>query len=183
VTAGMQAGMAMTVTQVATAVAALTWMFVEWAHRRKPTVIGICSGAVAGLVAITPASGFVGPAGSMAIGVAAGVLCYAAVTWLKALLGYDDALDCFGVHAIGGATGAILTGVFAIKEYGGTPGLIEGNAHQVLNQLIGVGIVAIYDAVVSLIILKIIDSRLGLRVSPQVELEGLDLTLHGEAVQ
>ena len=183
VTAGMQAGMAMTVTQVATAVAALTWMFVEWAHRRKPTVIGICSGAVAGLVAITPASGFVGPAGSMAIGVAAGVLCYAAVTWLKALLGYDDALDCFGVHAIGGATGAILTGVFAIKEYGGTAGLIEGNAHQVVNQLIGVGIVAAYDAMVSLIILKIIDSRLGLRVSPEVELEGLDLTLHGETVQ
>jgi Amt family ammonium transporter len=140
VTAGMQAGMAMTVTQVATAVAALTWMFVEWAHRRKPTLVGICSGAVAGLVAITPASGFVGPAGSMAIGVAAGVLCYAAVTWLKALLGYDDALDCFGVHAVGGATGAILTGVFAIKEYGGTAGLIEGNAHQVVNQLIGVGI-------------------------------------------
>ena len=183
VTAGMQAGMAMTVTQVATAVAALTWMFVEWAHRRKPTVIGICSGAVAGLVAITPASGFVGPAGSMAIGVAAGVLCYAAVTWLKALLGYDDALDCFGVHAIGGATGAILTGVFAIKEYGGTAGLIEGNAHQVVNQLIGVGIVAAYDAIVSLIILKIIDSRLGLRVTPEVELEGLDLSLHGEAVQ
>jgi Amt family ammonium transporter len=183
VTAGMQAGMAMTVTQVATAVAALTWMFVEWAHRRKPTLVGICSGAVAGLVAITPASGFVGPAGSMAIGVAAGVLCYAAVTWLKALLGYDDALDCFGVHAVGGATGAILTGVFAIKEYGGTAGLIEGNAHQVVNQLIGVGIVAAYDAIVSLLILKIIDSRLGLRVKREVEIEGLDLTLHGEAVQ
>jgi Amt family ammonium transporter len=175
--------MAMTVTQVATAVAALTWMFVEWAHRRKPTLVGICSGAVAGLVAITPASGFVGPAGSMAIGVAAGVACYAAVTWLKALLGYDDALDCFGVHAVGGATGAILTGVFAIKEYGGTAGLIEGNAHQVVNQLIGVGIVAAYDAIVSLLILKIIDSRLGLRVKREVEIEGLDLTLHGEAVQ
>jgi Amt family ammonium transporter len=119
----------------------------------------------------------------MAIGVAAGVACYAAVTWLKALLGYDDALDCFGVHAVGGATGAILTGVFAIKEYGGTAGLIEGNAHQVVNQLIGVGIVAAYDAIVSLLILKIIDSRLGLRVKREVEIEGLDLTLHGEAVQ
>jgi ammonium transporter, Amt family len=183
VSAGMQAGMAMTVTQIATAVAALTWMFVEWAHRRKPTVIGICSGAVAGLVAITPASGFVGPVGSMVIGVAAGVMCYAAVTWLKALLGYDDALDCFGVHAIGGATGAILTGVFAIKEYGGTPGLIEGNAHQVLNQLIGVCIVAAYDAIVSLIILRIVGSFIGLRVKPDVELEGLDIRLHGEAVQ
>jgi ammonium transporter, Amt family len=175
--------MAMTVTQVATAVAALTWMFVEWAHRRKPTVVGICSGAVAGLVAITPASGFVGPVGSMVIGVAAGVLCYAAVTWLKALFEYDDALDCFGVHAIGGATGAILTGVFAIKEYGGTPGLIEGNAHQVINQLIGVAIVASYDAIVSLIILAIIKSRLGLRVKADVEIDGLDIRLHGEAVQ
>jgi ammonium transporter, Amt family len=183
VSAGMQAGMAMTVTQIATAVAALTWMFVEWAHRRKPTVVGICSGAVAGLVAITPASGFVGPVGSMVIGVAAGVMCYAAVTWLKALLGYDDALDCFGVHAIGGATGAILTGVFAIKEYGGTPGLIEGNAHQVLNQLIGVCIVATYDAIVSLIILTIVGRFIGLRVKPDVELEGLDIRLHGEAVQ
>src|SRR5208337_3867567 len=183
VSAGMQAGMAMTVTQIATAVAALTWMFVEWAYRGKPTLLGICSGAVAGLVAITPASGFVGPAGSMAIGVAAGVLCYVGVTWLKAMFDYDDALDCFGVHAVGGATGAILTGVFAIKEYGGTAGLIEGNAHQVVNQLIGVGIVAAYDAIVSLLILKIIDSRLGLRVKREVEIEGLDLTLHGEAVQ
>jgi Amt family ammonium transporter len=183
VSAGMQAGMAMTVTQIATAVAALTWMFVEWAYRGKPTLLGICSGAVAGLVAITPASGFVGPAGSMAIGVAAGVLCYVGVTWLKAMFDYDDALDCFGVHAVGGATGAILTGVFAIKEYGGTAGLIEGNAHQVLNQLIGVVIVVIYDALVSWLLLKIIDSRLGLRVSPEVEMEGLDLSLHGEAVQ
>ncbi len=181
--AGMQAGMAMTVTQIATAVAALTWMFVEWAYRGKPTLVGICSGAVAGLVAITPASGFVGPAGSMVIGVAAGVLCYVGVTWLKAVFDYDDALDCFGVHAVGGATGAILTGVFAIKEYGGTVGLIEGNAHQVLNQLIGVVIVVIYDALVSWLLLKIIDSRLGLRVSPEVEMEGLDLSLHGEAVQ
>jgi len=183
VTAGMQAGMAMTVTQIATAVAALTWMFFEWAHRRKPTLVGICSGAVAGLVAITPASGFVGPVGSMVIGVAVGIICYAAVTWLKALFGYDDALDCFGVHAIGGATGAILTGVFAIEAYGGTPGLLEGHPRQVLNQLIGVIIVATYDAIVSLIILKIIDSYLGLRVSRDVEMEGLDLTLHGEAVQ
>ena len=123
VSAGIQAGMAMTVTQIATAVAALTWMFVEWVDRGKPTLVGICSGAVAGLVAITPASGFVGPAGSMAIGVAAGLLCYLGVTRLKAAFRYDDALDCFGVHAVGGATGAILTGVFAINEYGGTIGL------------------------------------------------------------
>jgi Amt family ammonium transporter len=183
VSAGLQAGMAMTVTQIATAVAALTWMFVEWAHRDKPTVVGVCTGAVAGLVAITPASGFVGPAGSMAIGLAAGVLCYLGVTWLKGALGYDDALDAFGVHAVGGATGAVLTGVFAIQEYGGTSGLIEGNARQVVNQLIGVGIVIAYDAIVSLIILKVIDSILGLRVSSNVEIEGLDLALHGETVQ
>ena len=126
VTAGMQAGMAMTVTQIATAVAAFTWMLVEWIIRGKPTVIGICSGAVAGLVAITPASGFVGPAGSMAIGVAAGVLCYWGVTGLKRMLGADDALDCFGVHGVGGIVGALLTGVFAISEYGGTVGPDRG---------------------------------------------------------
>jgi len=183
VTAGMQAGMAMTVTQIATAVAAFTWMLVEWMCRGKPTVIGICSGAVAGLVAITPASGFVGPAGSMAIGVAAGVLCYWGVTGLKRMLGVDDALDCFGVHAVGGIVGALLTGVFAIEQYGGTKGLIEGNAMQVLNQAEGIVIVFVYDAIVSLIILKIIDAIIGLRVSEEVEREGLDLALHGETVQ
>jgi Amt family ammonium transporter len=181
--AGMQAGMAMTVTQIATAVAALTWMFVEWAARGKPTVVGICTGAVAGLVAITPASGFVGPVGSMAIGVAAGVLCYWGAVTLKHMLGYDDALDAFGVHAVGGAAGAILTGVFAIEQYGGTPGLIEGNAGQVLNQLLGVGIVVVYDVVASLVILKLVDLVVGLRVDVEVERDGLDLALHGETVQ
>jgi ammonium transporter, Amt family len=181
--AGMQAGMAMTVTQIATATAALTWMFIEWAHRGKPTVLGICSGAVAGLVAITPASGFVGPIGALAIGGAAGFCCYAGAVWVKALLGYDDALDCFGVHAIGGAAGAILTGVFAISEYGGTSGLIEGNPGQVVNQFIGVAIVLTYDAIASLLILKIVDLAIGLRVDAEVEREGLDLSLHGEIVQ
>jgi Amt family ammonium transporter len=183
VTAGMQAGMAMTVTQIATAVAAFAWMLVEWAIRGKPTVIGICSGAVAGLVAITPASGFVGPVGAMAIGVAAGVLCYWGVTGLKRMLGADDALDCFGVHGVGGIVGALLTGVFAISEYGGTSGLIEGNAAQMINQIQGIVIVFVYDAVVSLILLKIIDAVIGLRVSDEVEREGLDLALHGEVVQ
>jgi Amt family ammonium transporter len=183
VTAGMQAGMAMTVTQIATAVAAFTWMLVEWICRGKPTVIGICSGAVAGLVAITPASGFVGPAGSMAIGVAAGVLCYWGVTGLKRMLGADDALDCFGVHGVGGIVGALLTGVFAISEYGGTAGLIEGNAAQMINQVQGIVVVIAYDAVVSLILLKVIDAVIGLRVSEEVEREGLDLALHGEVVQ
>jgi Amt family ammonium transporter len=183
VTAGLQAGMAMTVTQIATAVAAFSWMLVEWAARGKPTVVGICSGAVAGLVAITPASGFVGPIGAMVIGVAAGVVCYWGVTGLKRLHGVDDALDCFGVHAVGGIVGALLTGVFAIQEYGGTAGLIEGNPAQMLNQIKGILIVIAYDAVVSLIILKIIDAIIGLRVSDEVEREGLDIALHGEAVQ
>ena len=183
VTAGMQAGMAMTVTQIATAVAGFTWMLVEWAHRGKPTVIGICSGAVAGLVAITPASGYVGPVGSMVIGVAAGIVCYWGVTGLKHMHGVDDALDCFGVHAVGGIVGALLTGVFAINEYGGTSGLIEGNAAQMINQVKGIVIVIVYDAIVSLIILKIIDVIIGLRVTPEVERDGLDLALHGEVVQ
>ncbi|MDQ2954171.1 MAG: ammonia channel protein, partial [Pseudomonadota bacterium] len=183
VTAGMQAGMAMLVTQIATAVAAFTWMLVEWILRGKPTVIGICSGAVAGLVAITPASGFVGPVGAMCIGIGAGVFCYWGVTGLKKMFGYDDALDAFGVHAVGGIVGALLTGVFAIEQYGGTPGLIEGNAGQVVNQVIGVGIVFVYGAVVSFVILKIIDMIIGLRVNKEVEQEGLDIALHGEAVQ
>jgi ammonium transporter, Amt family len=183
VTAGMQAGMAMAVTQFATATAGFVWMLVEWIHRGKPTVIGLCTGAVAGLVAITPASGFVGPLGSLAIGAAAGVVCYWGVTGLKRMFGYDDALDAFGVHGVGGITGAILTGVFAVEQYGGTAGLIEGNAAQVINQLVGVAIVLVYGAVVSFVILKVIDVVIGLRVPKDVEQEGLDLALHGEAVQ
>jgi Amt family ammonium transporter len=183
VTAGMQAGMAMLVTQIATAVAAFTWMLVEWALKGKPTVIGICSGAVAGLVAITPASGFVGPVGAFAIGVAAGVVCYWGCTGLKHMFSYDDALDCFGVHAIGGMVGALLTGVFAVEQYGGTAGLLEGNPAQFVNQCIGVAIVFVYDAIVSLIILFVIKMFVGLRVSEDTEREGLDLALHGEVVQ
>jgi Amt family ammonium transporter len=166
--------------------AGLVWMLVEWAVRGKPTVIGICSGAVAGLVAITPASGFVSPVGALAIGAAAGVVCYWGCTGLKHMLGYDDALDAFGVHAVGGAVGAILTGVFAIKALGGAsglPGLVEGNPGQVLNQIEGVAIVLVYDVIVSLIILKLVDWTIGLRVTKEVEREGLDLSLHGEVVQ
>jgi Amt family ammonium transporter len=183
VTAGMQAGMAMLVTQIATAVAAFTWMLVEWALKGKPTVIGICSGAVAGLVAITPASGFVGPVGAFAIGVAAGVVCYWGCTGLKHMFSYDDALDCFGVHAVGGIVGALLTGVFAVEQFGGTAGVLEGNPAQFVNQCIGVAIVFIYDAIVSLIILFVIKMFVGLRVSEDTEREGLDLALHGEVVQ
>jgi Amt family ammonium transporter len=183
VSAGMQAGMAMLVTHTATATAGFTWMILEWMLRGKPTVLGICSGAVAGLVAITPASGFVGPMGSFAIGIAAGIICYWGCTGLKHMFGYDDALDSFGVHGIGGMAGAILTGIFAVSEYGGTGGAIEGNWGQVLNQCIGVGIVFAYDVVVTLIILKVVDLAIGLRVSEEVERDGLDLALHGETIQ
>ena len=174
--------MAMTVTQIATAVAALTWMFVEWGHRGKPTVIGICSGAVAGLVAITPASGFVGPIGALVIGVACGVGCYLGATSLKHAFGYDDALDAFGVHAVGGIIGALLTGVFAVSEYSGHSGLLEGNVQQFINQFFGVGVVIIYDVIVTVIILSIIKAVIGLRVTEEVERDGLDLALHGEVV-
>src|SRR5271157_1431934 len=183
VSAGVQAGMAMTVTQIATAVAALTWMFVEWAHKGKPTVIGIASGAVAGLVAITPASGFVGPIGAIVIGVACGVGCYWGATGLKHAFGYDDALDCFGVHGVGGMIGAILTGVFAVHEYSGYSGLLEGNPGQVVNQCIGILCVVVYDGIVSLIILKVVDMAVGLRVNEEIERDGLDYALHGEVVQ
>src|SRR5438477_8465784 len=166
VAANGNAGMAMAVTQIATATAALTWMFVEWALKGKPSVLGIISGAVAGLVAITPASGFVDPKGSLIIGIAAGVLCYWGATSLKNALGYDDSLDAFGVHGIGGAVGAILTGVLAVSAVGGEgkSGLIDGNPHQVVIQLYGVAVTVVYDAIVSLILLKVIDLVLGLRV-------------------
>ena len=179
------AGMAMAVTQIATATAALTWMFVEWALKGKPSVLGIISGAVAGLVAITPASGFVDPKGSLIIGIAAGVLCYWGATGLKNALGYDDSLDAFGVHGIGGTTGAILTGVLAVSAIGGEghSGLVDGNAHQVLVQLYGVGCTVVYDAIASLILLKLIDVIIGLRVDADTEREGLDLAIHGEVIQ
>jgi Amt family ammonium transporter len=179
------AGMAMAVTQIATATAALTWMFVEWAMRGKPSVLGIISGAVAGLVAITPASGFVDPRGALIIGIAAGIVCYWGVSGLKNTFGYDDSLDAFGVHGVGGTVGAILTGVLAVAAVGGDgkSGLIDGNPHQVVVQLYGVAVTVVYDAIVSLILLKIIDVVLGLRVDLDTEREGLDLAIHGEVVQ
>jgi Amt family ammonium transporter len=184
VTAGGQAGMAMAATQIATATAALTWMFVEWALKGKPSVLGICSGAVAGLVAITPASGFVDPIGSLVIGVAAGVGCYWGATSLKHMFGYDDSLDAFGVHAVGGIIGALLTGVFArtaINSAG--TGLIDGNPHQVIVQVYGILGTLIYDAVGTLIILFILKMIIGIRVSEEAERDGLDIALHGEVVQ
>jgi Amt family ammonium transporter len=170
-----RAGMAMAVTQIATAVAALAWMFSEWIVKGKPSVLGIASGAVAGLVAITPASGFVGPTPAVIIGVAAGVACFFAATSLKTALGYDDSLDAFGVHGIGGIIGALLTGAFASKEISGADG-------SVLTQLWGVGATLIYGFVASFIILKVIDVTIGLRVTEDQEREGLDLSLHGERI-
>ncbi|VAX12539.1 Ammonium transporter [hydrothermal vent metagenome] len=175
------AGMAMAVTQIATAAAALTWMFIEWFAHGKPSVLGIVSGAVAGLVAITPASGFVGPMGAIAIGFASGLVCYLAVAKLKPAMGYDDALDAFGVHAIGGIIGAILTGVFVAKGLGGT-GLAEGvtMGGQVGTQIIAVLATIVYDVIITFILLKIIDALIGLRVSEEAETEGLDIALHDE---
>jgi Amt family ammonium transporter len=184
VAANGTAGMAMAVTQIATATAALAWMFVEWMLKGKPSILGICSGAVAGLVAITPASGFVDPIGALVIGVAAGVGCYWGATSLKHMFGYDDSLDAFGVHAVGGIIGALLTGVFArtaINSAG--TGLIDGNAYQVVIQIYGILGTLIYDAIGSLIILFIIKAVIGLRVSDEQEREGLDISLHGEVVQ
>jgi Amt family ammonium transporter len=183
--ANANAGMAMAVTQIATAAAALTWMFVEWGLKGKPSVLGIISGAVAGLVAITPASGFVDPRGALIIGIVAGIACYWGATSLKNALGYDDSLDAFGVHGVGGAVGALLTGVLAVSAIGGDgkSGLIDGNAYQVVIQAYGILVVVIYDAVVSFILLKLIDLVIGLRVDADTEREGLDLAIHGEVVQ
>jgi Amt family ammonium transporter len=188
--AGARAGMAMVVTQIATAAAALGWMFAEWITRGKPSVLGIISGAVAGLVAITPASGFVFPAGSMAIGAIAGIVCFWASTSLKRALKYDDSLDVFGVHAVGGIVGALLTGIFAVGELTATPaspeglaGLLYGNPGQFIIQVYGVAITIAYTAIVSFVILKLIDVAIGLRVSDEAERDGLDLSMHGEAVQ
>ena len=191
VTAGFNAGMAMAVTQIATAAAALAWMFVEWFFKGKPSVLGICSGAVAGLVAITPASGFVEPGGALIIGFAAGAICFWSASSLKHMMGYDDSLDAFGVHAVGGIVGAILTGVFARATViagsvsGADPtkgGLLDGHPEQVLTQLIGIGAVIAFDAVVSFVLLKLVDLAIGLRVDAETEIDGLDLALHGEVV-
>ena len=174
------AGMAMAVTQIAAAGAALSWAFVEWVVRRQVSGLGIISGAIGGLVAITPASGFVGPVGGLVIGVCAGVACYWGAVTLKRWGGYDDSLDAFGVHGVGGIVGALLTGVFAVEAIGGTPGLIEGNMGQLLPQVYGVIVTVVYCGIVSFVILKIIDAAIGLRVERRVELEGLDVRLHGE---
>ncbi|KLU22692.1 ammonia channel protein [Caballeronia mineralivorans PML1(12)] len=176
VAADGRAGFAMLTTQIATACAAFGWMFAEWLAKGKPSVLGIISGAVAGLVAITPASGYVGVTGALVIGVLAGVVCFWSATWLKTKLGYDDSLDAFGVHGIGGILGALLTGIFAVKDIGGADGSVLLQAKGVLTTLV-------YSGVVSFILLKVIDMVMGLRVTEEEEREGLDVTLHGEHVE
>ncbi len=182
VAANGRAGMAMAVTQIATATAALAWMFAEWLVHRKPSVLGIISGAVAGLVAITPASGFVGPVGALWIGAAAGVGCFFAATTVKRALGYDNSLDVFGVHGVGGMIGAILTGVFAVEAIGGAKGALEGNVGQIWTQIEGIAATLIWSGLATFVILIVVNIITGVRVSQAVEVEGLDINLHGEVV-
>ncbi|MCI0913043.1 MULTISPECIES: ammonium transporter [Pseudomonas] len=173
------AGMAMLVTQIATAAAALGWMFAEWIGHGKPSALGIASGVVAGLVAITPAAGTVGPMGALVIGLVSGVLCYFCATSLKRKLGYDDSLDAFGVHGIGGIIGAILTGVFAAPALGGF-GAVTDIGAQVWIQAKGVIFTVVYTAIVTYVILKVLDVVMGLRVNEEEESVGLDLAQHNE---
>ncbi len=184
VTSGFNAGMAMAATQIATAAAGLAWTAAEWLIAKKPSVLGLISGAVAGLVAITPASGFVDPLGALIIGLTAGVVCYVSAVWVKKALGYDDSLDAWGVHGVGGALGAIMTGMFANSAINpaGKGWFIDGNIAQMGAQLADVGITFVWCAVGTFIILKAIDLVIGLRVTPEVEVEGLDINLHGETV-
>ena len=180
-----RAGMAMAVTQIAAAMAAVTWMVVEWIMHKKPTLLGLATGAVAGLVAITPAAGFVDPMGAFWIGLAAGAICYFASTSLKRAIGYDDALDVFGVHAVGGIVGAVLTGVFATAAITGADaplGAIDGNWAQVGVQIKGIVVTIVYCGVGTFILLMLTRLFFGLRVSPQEEVEGLDISLHGEVI-
>ncbi|MDF3931294.1 ammonium transporter [Pseudomonas citronellolis] len=173
------AGMAMLVTQIATAAAALGWMFAEWIAHGKPSALGIASGVVAGLVAVTPAAGTCGPMGAIILGLAAGVICFFAATTLKRAIGYDDSLDAFGVHAVGGIVGALLTGVFAAPALGGF-GTVTDIGAQLFIQFKGVAFTIVYTGIVSFIILKVLDMVIGLRVSEEEETVGLDLALHNE---
>ncbi len=188
--ANSRAAYAIAATHLAASTGALTWMALEWGIRGKPSVLGMISGAVAGLGTITPASGFVLPWHGIVIGLIAGAFCFWACTWLKLKIGYDDSLDVFGVHGVGGATGTLLTGVFAVAMLSADPdtpegvaGLIEGNARQVLIQLYGIVATLIWSGVLTYILLKVIEFMVPLRVSQQQEIEGLDLTQHGEALQ
>ena len=180
--ANATAALALANTQIAGAAAALVWMGIEWVQHKRPSVLGIISGAVAGLVAITPACAYVSPMGAMLVGAAAGASCLYFATSVKRRFGYDDSLDVFGVHGIGGIVGVLGIGLLGSQNWGGTAGLIEGNSHQLLIQIEGIIIVAAWCGIVSFFILKVIDQTIGLRVSKDVEIEGLDLNLHGEVV-
>ena len=186
---GSRAVYAIVATHLSACAGALTWMLLEWWTRRKPSVLGMISGAVAGLGTITPASGFVLPWHGLVIGIAAGAVCFWACTALKRKLGYDDTLDVFGVHGVGGFTGTLLTGVFATPavsasaDAAGSSGLLEGNAQQVVIQLYGIGVTIVWSGVVTWVLLKLIGLMVPLRVTQQQEVEGLDITQHGEALQ
>ena len=182
-TASSRAVMAITATHLAACAGALTWGAIEWSIQRKPSVLGMISGAVAGLGTITPASGFVAPWAGVVIGVIAGGLCFWACTWLKRRFNYDDSLDVFGVHGIGGMTGILLTGVFATASIGDTSGLLEGNPHLLLTQAYGVAVTLGWSVVATFILLKLVGLFVPVRVSMQQELEGLDISQHGEALQ
>jgi ammonium transporter, Amt family len=188
--ANARAAMAIVSTHLAASAGAFTWMALEWWTRGKPSVLGMISGAVAGLGTITPASGFVLPMQGVLIGIIAGAVCFWACTWLKLKIGYDDSLDVFGVHGIGGFTGTLLAGVFAVSALsatpevpGGIPGLLEGNPQQVVAQLYGIVVTIIWSGGVTFIILKVINALVSLRVRNEDEVIGLDVTLHGEALQ
>jgi Amt family ammonium transporter len=187
--ANSRAAFAIVATHLAASAGALTWMLLEWWDRKKPSVLGMISGAIAGLGTITPASGFVLPWHGVVIGIIAGAVCYWACIRLKQQLGYDDSLDVFGVHGVGGATGTLLTGVFAAAAVSasadgpGTAGLLEGNPAQLLTQAYGVVATVIWCAVATWVLLKLIAFLIPLRVTQQAEVEGLDITQHGEALQ
>jgi Amt family ammonium transporter len=182
--------MAIVSTHLAASAGAFTWMALEWWTRGKPSVLGMISGAVAGLGTITPASGFVLPMQGLLIGIIAGAICFWACTWLKLKLGYDDSLDVFGVHGVGGFTGTLLAGVFAVGAIsaspempGGVQGLLEGNPQQVVTQLYGIAVTLVWSGAMTFIILKVIGALVGLRVRQEDEVMGLDVSLHGEALQ
>jgi Amt family ammonium transporter len=178
-----RAGFAVVATHLAACAGVLTWMLLEWWDRGKPSVLGMISGAIAGLGTITPASGFVLPWHGIVIGIAAGGICYWACTKLKLMLGYDDSLDVFGVHGVGGATGTLLAGVFAVAAIGDTAGLLEGNSKQVLIQFYGIVATLLWSGVVTFVLLKVINFFVPLRVRDEDERVGLDVSLHGEALQ
>ncbi len=180
---GAHAVMAILATHLAACAGALTWTFIEWMTRRKPSVLGMISGAVAGLGTITPASGYVAPWHGIVIGIIAGAVCYWTCTSVKRRFNYDDSLDVFGIHGVGGALGTILAGVFATAAIGGSSGLLEGNSRLIVNQLYGVAVTFVWTGGMTFVLLKVANALVPLRVSSEHEMEGLDLTQHGEALQ